>query len=130
MPQREREKILVVSRDPRLADVRKTVLENAGFAVIPATAENATEEVRKCEHLRLIMLGYSVPPAEKRRVWVAVREHCNVPILELHHNGTPDLMEQDVFAHLARQPDDFLDSVRKLLSPARNGRNSTTPKIQ
>ena len=28
-------KILVVSRDPKLADIRKTLLEAAGFAVIP-----------------------------------------------------------------------------------------------
>ena len=119
MAQLQRDKILVVSRDRKLADVRKKLLENAGFTVISASAEKAAEEARRCEGVRLIMLGYSLPPSEKRQVWVAAKAHCNVPILELYQSGKPELLEQNVLAHQAKQPDDFLESVRSVLTKSR-----------
>ena len=38
----QRDKILVVSHDPRLADVRRAVLESAGFEVISVTDSQTT----------------------------------------------------------------------------------------
>jgi hypothetical protein len=51
---------VVVSRDPRLADVRKSILEHAGFAVIAATDDSSIEEACRMAGVRLIMLGYSL----------------------------------------------------------------------
>jgi len=62
------------------------------------------------------MLGHSLLPAEKRRVWAEVREHCDVPILELHKEGGPELMEA-AFFHESLAPDDFLRSVMRILQP-------------
>jgi hypothetical protein len=31
-------------------------------------------------NLRMVKVGYSLLPAEKRRVWAEVREHCNIPV--------------------------------------------------
>lgn len=68
-------KILVVSRDPKLADVRKSVLESAGFSVIPATDGSAVEKA--CSRgIELIMLGYSLAPSDKRRVANPLRQYC------------------------------------------------------
>ena len=61
------------------------------------------------------MLGYSLPPAQKRRIWDTARKKCNAPILELHRRGKPELLEQNVFFHEAQRPDDFLDRVKELL---------------
>jgi DNA-binding response OmpR family regulator len=59
-------KILVVSHDPHLADVRKVLLEAAGFQVFSASNLKAVQEgCQKDPHL--VMIGYSLPPAEKRR---------------------------------------------------------------
>jgi DNA-binding response OmpR family regulator len=77
-------KILVVSRDPELADIRKRTLEAAGFTVIPTMDDNAVEQVCSSNGVKLIMLGYSLAPSDKRRVWATSRRYCNVPILELH----------------------------------------------
>ena len=115
MPLRARQRILAVSRDPKLADVRKATLESAGFSVIQATDDSAVEQACSNGGLKLIMLGYSLPPSDKRRVWAASRRCCNVPIIELHRRGKPELVEQHVLAHESQTPNDFLEAVQKLL---------------
>jgi len=114
MPPRKN-KILVVSRDPKLADIRKRVLEAAGYCVIAANNDSAVEEACSNDGIQLIMLGYSLAPSDKRRVWAKSREHCNVPILELHKGGGPELVERNVFAHESKHAEDFLRSVEALL---------------
>jgi CheY-like chemotaxis protein len=130
MPDQGRDRIVVVSRDPKLADVRKSILERAGFAVIAATDDVGIEEACKSGSVRLIMLGYSLAPADKRRVWAAVKAHCNIPILELHHRADPELVERNVFAHASEQPDDFIDSVRKILKKPASGQNPPVQNAQ
>ncbi len=106
--------ILVVSRDPELADVRKIALEKAGFKVVPAT--NLQAVVTACaEHtIDIAMIGYSLPPAEKRRVENAIKEACKIPILELHQEDGPELL-QPMYSHHSRTPDDFVDAVKEVL---------------
>ena len=109
-----RDKILVVSHDPGLADVRRNVLESAGFEVISATDSQTIGRTCAEHQLRLVMLGHSLLPAEKRRVWAEVREHCDIPILELHKESGPELMEP-AFFHESLAPDDFLRAVIRIL---------------
>jgi DNA-binding response OmpR family regulator len=111
-----RRKIMVVSHDPHLADVRKDILEKAGFEVL--SAHNFKDVQDACEkNPDLVMIGYSLPPAEKRRVWAEIREKCNVPILELHETQEPSLIA-DTFFHQATAPDDFLSAVKRILNEA------------
>ena len=111
----EKDRILVVSHDPGLADVRRKVLENAGFEVLTATDPNVIQATCASHKPRLVMIGYSLQPSEKRRVWAAVKEHCEVPVLELHREGGPELISPD-FSHESLAPDDFLATVMKILS--------------
>lgn len=111
----QRPKIIVASRDPVLADVRKTILENAGFNVIPVSDPSTVDKLCSKQKVSLVMLGYSLPPAQKRQIWHTARKKCNAPILELHKRGKPELLEQNVFFHEAQRPDDFLDRVKELL---------------
>ena len=110
----EKEKILVVSHDPGLADVRRRVLEKAGFEVLAARDSTAIPAACAVHKPRLVMLGYSLMPSEKRRVWAAVKEHCDVPVLELHRKKRPELMSP-AFFHESAAPDDFLSTVIKIL---------------
>jgi DNA-binding response OmpR family regulator len=115
MMKSQRKKIVVVSRDAKLAQLRKTVLETAGFEVLPA---KDPETVRKAcieQKPHLVMVGYSVLPAQKRRVWVEVREHCKTPVLELHKGEKPTLISPAYF-HQAVSPDDFLIRVQELVA--------------
>jgi DNA-binding response OmpR family regulator len=112
----EAQRIMVVSHDSHLADVRKALLEAAGFQVL--SASNMKEVQEACQKSpQLVMIGYSVPPAAKRQVWAQAREHCKAPILELHKNEEPSLMA-DAFFHNVDRPDDFLAAVRRILKDA------------
>lgn len=103
----------MVSRNPKLAEIRKKVLEGAGFTVIAGTDDSAVE--RACsDGIELIMVGYSVTPSNKRRVWAKSRECGNVPIMELHYGGNPELVERNVFARESRRAHAFLKAVQKL----------------
>jgi len=109
--------ILVASKDPRLADVRKRVLEAAGFSVIPAPDVNAVREACEKLQISLVMIGYSLQPSEKRRIWNAAREFCQTPILELYRHDKPDITDsRGHLSHRAQAPDDFLQAVHKALT--------------
>jgi DNA-binding response OmpR family regulator len=109
-------RIMVVSHDPHLGDVRKAILEAAGFQVVAAS--NIKEVQEACQKdPQLVMIGYSLPPAAKRQVWAEVRERCKAPILELHKNEEPPIMA-DAFFHHVDRPDDFLVAVLCILKEA------------
>jgi DNA-binding response OmpR family regulator len=112
MPQRE--KILVVSRNPRLAHVRRRVLEKAGFEVLAVNDSQSAGKTCAEHNPRLVVIGHSVLPADKRRVWAEVREHCQIPVLALQKEGGPELMPPTFF-YQALAPDDFLDDVLPVL---------------
>lgn len=110
----QRDKILVVSHDSHLADVRRDVLLNAGFEVLEARDSRTVKKTCTEHRLRLVMVGHSLPPSEKRRVWAEVREHYQVPVLELHKESEPELMAPAYF-HESVTPDDFLTAVMRIL---------------
>ena len=110
----QRYKILVVSHDSHLADVRRDVLVNAGFEVLEARDSRTVKKACTEHRLRLVMVGHSLPPAEKRRVWAEVREHYKIPVLELHEKSEPELMAPAYF-HESVTPDDFLTAVIRIL---------------
>lgn len=111
----EKDKILVVSHDPGLADVRRKVLENAGFEVLAANDSTSIRTACEVHRPRLVMIGYSLLPSEKRKVWAAVKEHCNLPVLELYRKNGPELLPTE-YSHQSLEPDDFLTAVMKILS--------------
>jgi DNA-binding response OmpR family regulator len=107
---------MVASRDPQLAELRKHVLEAAGYRVIPVS--DASEVGKTCREttVNLVVIGYSVAPAQKRRIWDAARNECRVPILELYRSGQAELLPQHaLFFHEAKAPEDFLTTVKRIL---------------
>jgi DNA-binding response OmpR family regulator len=116
----QRETILVASWDPVLADVRKTILEKEGFAVLQAKGSAGVRDLCKKKKVNLVLIGYSLPPSEKRKVWVAAREVCKIPILQLYQGAEPELVESNAFAHESQTLDDFVKSVRAVLRRIHN----------
>lgn len=111
----KKDTILVASWDPVLADVRRTILEKEGFEVLQAKGSAGVRALCKKKKVSLVLIGYSLPPSEKRRVWVEARTVCKTPILELHRSGKPELIESNAFAHESHTPDDFVNAVRSVL---------------
>jgi DNA-binding response OmpR family regulator len=108
--------IVVASRDPGLEDTRKRVLEQAGYDVIAVREASQVGQTCRERSVSLLVIGYSVPPAQKRHIWQEARHKCHVPILELHRSGEAELLpEHALFFHEAKAADDFLSAVRKIL---------------
>ena len=113
---KNKDTILVASWDPLLEAARKRALEGAGYEVLLARGSRGVRKVCEKKRVSLVVIGYSVPPAEKRRVWVEARTVCKTPILELYRGGEPELMESTaLFAHQTNVPDDFILAVREIL---------------
>jgi len=121
----EKKVILVVSLDPALGDVRKHVLEAAGYRVITASTLVKIKNACQRQRVDLALIGYSLPPAEKRRVQQEVRQHCkHVPVLQLYEAAEAELtqvsaesglMEDAPHTHESRTPEDFLRAVQQIL---------------
>src|SRR5258706_13865223 len=110
--------ILVVSKEPDLADIRAHILRDAGYRVESALDLNTFRDF--CEHnpkVDLVMIGYSLPLPEKRRVWEAAKEGCDgVPILELYEHGRNKLLADNKLSiHESHNPQDFLAAVKLIL---------------
>lgn len=111
----KKDTILVASWDPVLAELRKTILEKEGFAVLQTRGSAGVRELCRNKKVNLVLIGYSLPPSEKRRIWVEARKECKSPILELLRGGETELIESNAFAHESRTPDDFVKLVRSVL---------------
>lgn len=109
--------ILVVSHDPQRADVRKQRLEDAGYKVISAMNIQEVREACERQPIRLAVIGHSLPPAEKRRVWLEVRQLCggHLPILELRSNESATVADSTVIIHHPEKHDQLTDRVRQIL---------------
>jgi DNA-binding NtrC family response regulator len=110
--------VLVVSHDPQQADVRKSVLENAGYRV--SAARNMLEIRAACKEgqIKIAVVGYSLPLSERRRVWQEIREVCgtSTPILELQEGQGPTRADRtSIDGVLSHQGDEFIENVRALL---------------
>jgi hypothetical protein len=98
------------------------MLEGAGFTVIEAMNPKMVRDACLHRKLNLVMIGYSVPPAEKRRAWQQVRKLTKMPILELYRNGRSELMDDTVISHSLQTEDDLLSEVRAIFRTNGNRR--------
>ena len=120
--------ILVVSKEPDLADARAHVLEGAGYRVVSAmdlaAFRKACTEMPKID---LLIIGYSLPPSEKRRVFAAAKECGKAPVtLELYKDGRHDLLQSDTLVmHQSETPTDFLEAVNHILRTNRRDMTQT-----
>ena len=126
-------KILVVSKDHDLADIRAHILRDAGFQVESAMDLNTFKTL--CEahpKVDLVIIGYSLPMPEKRRVWEAAKEACkDTPILELYEHGRHELLENDKLSlHEYHTGADFVTAVNFILRrPTSIPLNTTSGKV-
>jgi hypothetical protein len=81
----KRETILVASWDPRLADVRKSILEKEGFVVLQARGSAGVRDLCKKKKISLVLIGYLLPPSEKRKRTSASKQIAvsRLPLLPL-----------------------------------------------
>lgn len=109
--------ILLASLDPTLTRLRKRVLEVAGYRVIAVnTVAQVATECRN-QAIDLVLIGLSLPAAEKRKFLAEFRQHCNSVALELYSDGTPELMDDvRTYVHHSVTSLDFVQAVQAILT--------------
>jgi CheY-like chemotaxis protein len=115
-------KILNIAKNEFLHQSRAAILQSAGHEVIPAL--DTLQVQAQCEKhpdLDLVIIGYGLPRAEKRRAMRIVRQYCRtIPILELYQPGT-DPVDEEAKDQLsaADKPESLLARVNEILSKKR-----------
>ena len=102
-------------------------MEGAAYEVVPAL--NILQVEAACESHRsfdLVIIGYALPKAEKRRVMAAVRNYCGgTPILELYsHRDVPVDEQSDEQLATTDEPDVLLQKVSEVLTKKRKRRRA------
>lgn len=115
----QKQVVLVASRDPQQAVIRKNLLEQAGFQVHSALDRNQVEEACSGGRILGVVIGWSVAADEKRRVWTTVREVCgpNVPIVELLRGGNAELLPDRALFPQEWDEKRFAQTVAKIFKP-------------
>lgn len=118
--------ILIVSKEPQLADARASVLEAAGYVVVSAMNLKAVRKTLEAPSTKfaLIIIGYSLPPPEQRRVWLAAKKSSEAPVLQLFKDGRHELLDTNrTFERNEDAPADFITAVNLILrSESRPGK--------
>ncbi|HEV8661415.1 MAG TPA: response regulator transcription factor [Thermoanaerobaculia bacterium] len=94
--------ILIVDDEPRIAEIARDYLEQAGFKVI--TASNGTDAVARASLADLIVLDLGLPRMDGLDVTRELRRDSNVPIIML----TARVEESDKLVGLELGADDYI----------------------
>ena len=108
--------ILLASLDPALTDLKKRVLEAAGYRVV--VAHCVSDIAGRCLNLKidLVLIGSSLSPEQKRRFWAETRGQCSL-VLELYRDESPELMDDTrTYIHHSLRSVDFLGAVQAVLT--------------
>ena len=105
--------VLVISWDVNLARTREMLLRRAGYLVNSAVGR-VQAQVQCSSNADLLVLGHSVPPAEKKEIIACYRDNSTGPVLSLLRSDQQKLPEAD-FAVEAFEPAEVVRIVRKIL---------------
>src|SRR5712691_9114616 len=94
--------ILIVDDEPRIAQIARDYLEQAGFRVV--TASNGGDALALARSADLIVLDLGLPRIDGLDVTRAVRKESNVPIIML----TARVEESDKLVGLELGADDYI----------------------
>jgi DNA-binding response OmpR family regulator len=107
-------KILSISYDPVLLHTRDLILREAGYDV--ASVLGFAEALELCgNHYDLIVMGHSIPEADKRAIVSELRSKgCNAPVLTLIKPGEATMRE--AAASVEPEPMLVLDAISKMFA--------------
>ena len=108
-------KILSVSYDPVLLRTRQSVLETGGYGVISVLG--FVDAIAACqgEDYDLLILGHSVPYADKRALIEASRKCRHAHVLALIRPGERDVEGASKSSDTSYSPDTLLAAVTELV---------------
>lgn len=113
-------RILSITYDPSLAATREMLFSSVGFQVSSVlTIEQATQ-LCEAESFDLIVVGHSIPIAQRQVLLNEVRRRCDTPVLALYRRGELPLTGADYAFDSMESPSLLLETVVNILAP-KNG---------
>jgi CheY-like chemotaxis protein len=76
-------RILSISYDKALLHTRELMLSREGFEMVSAVGFSAAIEACKKEQFDLVIMGHSIPSADKAAIITQLRAMCDTPVLAL-----------------------------------------------
>lgn len=105
--------VLVISWHQSLAKTREMLLTTAGYVVTSAVGR--AEAALRCRcGADLLVLGHSVPSAEKKEVIACYRQYSTGPVLSLLRSDQQKLPDAD-YGVEAFDPAEVVEVVRRIL---------------
>lgn len=111
----DKKRILSISYDESLLSTRQWMLESLGHQVTSALGFTTALEMCRERSFDFVIIGHSIPQADKKAIVHEIRQHCDAPVLALNRHSELPLQEAEYnmdFSH----PEQFLDFVRSVLS--------------
>jgi|SRR6185437_10781959 len=108
--------ILLASLDPARTDLKKRLLEAAGYRVI--VVNTVADIPSRClnHKIDLVLIGSSLPVEERRRFRSQSRDQSSL-VLEIYREETPELMDDcRTYVHHAVTSVDFLEAVQAVFA--------------
>lgn len=112
---RAQKRILSISYDESLLNTRQWMLESLGHRVTSALGFTAALDLCRQGSFDFVIIGHSIPHADKKAIVREIRQHCNAPVLALLKHSEPQLVEAEYTMDFS-QPDHFLGFVEEVLS--------------
>jgi DNA-binding response OmpR family regulator len=107
--------ILSVSYDAVLLNTRQMLLQSRGYTV--TSAEGYIDAIKKCRDgdYDLLIVGHSIPHADKEAIVSELLRHCSAPVLALLRPNEPRLATATESIE-ANRPDLLVESVVQILA--------------
>jgi DNA-binding response OmpR family regulator len=108
-------RILSISYDQALLHTRELMLSREGFEIASAVGFSAAIEACKQGQFDLVIMGHSIPPADKTAIITQLRAMCDTPVLALRRPNEEPLKSAE-YNFDSGDPQSFLSYVKEITS--------------
>jgi DNA-binding response OmpR family regulator len=108
-------RILSISYDQALLHTRELMLSHEGFEVESAVGFTAAIEACKTGQFDLVIMGHSIPQADKTAIITQLRTTCDTPILALRRPNESPLKTAEYNLD-SWDPQSFLGYVKEIMN--------------
>jgi DNA-binding response OmpR family regulator len=94
---------------------RNAMLAHAGYAVSPATSTTRAFELLNALRFDLVIIGYTVPLAERRLLFLEIKRKFNAPILLMDAAEADPLMRAEAHIPESSTPKELMAAVSAMV---------------
>jgi len=109
-------RILSISYDEALLTTRQWMLEHLGHQVSSAVGFAKAIGLCQKESFDLVVIGHSIPQADKQAIVAEIRKTCKEPVLALKRLSESPLEGAEYNIDFSHDPEEFLTFVNSVLS--------------